>query len=372
MTVTDVRARVLRAPLTTPVRMAHGTMRERVTVLVEVVTDAGLTGVGESWVNFPAWAACERRATVEEGVRPLLLGQDPLDRATCWRTLTAALVPLGRQWGAPGPVMQALSAVDVALWDLAGQAVAQPISALLGAPTGRRVPCYASGVGPTRAVEEACRAVEAGFAGVKLKVGFGGAVDRRNVAEVRRAVGDDVTVLVDANQAWDVEQAVEMARFLADHGVGWLEEPVPTTEPALLAAVARQSPVPIAAGENIYGREGFQRFAEAGAFAVAQPDVTKTGGITEALAVAALLAPRGIALAPHFYGGAVGAAATLHFFAAAPGGWWVEWDIRPNPLRDALLANSWELAGGYVRVPDQGPGLGITIDPRALQAFAEA
>lgn len=371
MKITDVRCVTLGAPLDTPIRMAHGTMRERTTALVEIETDEGLTGIGESWTNFPSWAVIERRATIEHGVRPLLLGQDPLDRLGCWQKLVAALVPLGRQWGAVGPIMQALSGMDIALWDLAGKVYGRPVAELLGAPGRLRLPCYASGIGPTAAAAQARRAVEAGFTAVKLKLGFDPESDRRNVREVRQAVGSAVTLLADGNQAWDPERALEMARFLADHGIRWLEEPVPSTEPDLLAEVARRSPVPIAAGENVYGREAFRRFFAARALRIAQPDVTKTGGISEAKVIADMAGAWRIRVAPHFYGGAVGMAATLHFFAAVSDGLWIEWDTQPNPLRDALVTREWEVRDGHVRLPS-GPGLGIELDPAGLERFRVA
>lgn len=368
MKIVDVRCVVLLAPLESPIRLAHGTLHTRRAVLVEVETDAGVIGVGETWTNFPPWAVHERRATLEEGVRPVLLGQDPLDRPGCWQKLATTLLPMGRQWGAIGPIMQAISGVDIALWDLAGKLQGRPVAELLGAPGRDRLPCYASGIGPTDAAAHARRAVEAGFQAVKLKVGFDPETDRCNVVEVRKAIGSEIALLVDANQAWDVERAVEMAHFLADHDVRWLEEPVPATELELLAEVARRSPVPIAAGENVYGREAFGRLFEARAVGIAQPDVTKTGGISEAGAIGGMASAWQVPVAPHFYGGAVGAAATLHFFAAVPGGLSVEWDINPNPLREAVVQGGWELREGHVRLPP-GPGLGVELDPVALARF---
>lgn len=188
---------------------------------------------------------------------------------------------------------------------------------------------------------------------------------------VRQAVGSEVIVLADGNQAWGPERALVMARFLADHDVRWLEEPVPSTEPELLAQVARRSPVPIAAGENVYGREAFRRFFAARALRIAQPDVTKTGGISEAKVIADMAGAWRIRVAPHFYGGAVGMAATLHFFAAVSDGLWIEWDTQPNPLRDALITREWEVRDGHVRLPS-GPGLGIELDPAGLERFRVA
>jgi L-alanine-DL-glutamate epimerase-like enolase superfamily enzyme len=369
--IADIRARVLSAPLREPIRMAHGVLRERTTVLIEVVEASGARGWGESWVNFPPWAWRERVATVEEGIRPLLLGADPRDRDGLWRRMHDALLPMARQWGAVGPVMQAISGVDIALWDLAGQAAGRPVSGLLGGPVGARLPCYASGLGPAAAVEKAERAVAAGFRALKLKVGFDWESDRRNIADVRRAVGANIAVMVDANQAWTVDETLQRGAFLADHDVRWLEEPVPAADEHELIRVRGKIPVALAAGENVYGRRGFARMIEAGALDIAQPDVCKTGGISEMRAICALLEAQGIGWAPHYYGGALGMAATLQCFAALPGGLSVEWDWNENPMRDGLLRQGFDVAGGTVALPE-GPGLGVEPDPAALERWRVA
>lgn len=368
MKIVDIRPHVLSAPLKEPIRMAHGTMRERTIVLVEVVEASGAGGWGESWVNFPPWAWRERVATLEEGLRPLLLGADPADREGLWRRIHDALIPMARQWGAIGPVMQAISGVDIALWDLAGRLVGRPVSALLGGPSGVRLPCYASGLGPGGAVEKAERAVAAGFSALKLKIGFDWEADRRNIAEVRKCVGPDIALMVDANQAWTVEETLERGRFLADHDLRWLEEPVPSADEHELARVRGKIPVAVAAGENLYGRRGFSRVLEAHALDIAQPDVCKTGGISEMLAICGLVSEHGLGWAPHYYGGALGMAATLQCFAAFPGGLSVEWDWNESPLRDLLLREAFDVSGGTVALPT-GPGLGVELDPAAFERW---
>jgi L-alanine-DL-glutamate epimerase-like enolase superfamily enzyme len=277
--------------------------------------------------------------------------------------------------------MQAISGVDIALWDLAGQLEGRGIAALLdprtafrgatsgtAAGTAARLPVYASGIGPDAAVAKAERAVAAGFRAIKLKVGFDAAADRRNVASVRDAVGADVAVMIDVNQAWTIEQTLAEGPFLAAHDVRWVEEPVPSADEHELRQVAGKLGVPVAAGENVYGAPAFARLFDAGAVDIAQPDVCKTGGITAMARIAALARERGVPWAPHFYGGVVGAAATLQCFAAMPGGLIVEWDANPNALRDELLVDGFDVRDGTVAVP-AGPGLGVEVDRRALDRF---
>ncbi|HXG15201.1 MAG TPA: mandelate racemase/muconate lactonizing enzyme family protein [Calidithermus sp.] len=371
MRIVALRVHVLLAPLAEPIRMAHGTLQRRPTVLVEVEEAGGVVGWGESWVNFPPWAWRERVATLEDGIRPLLLGADARDVDGLRARVEAALLPMARQWGAVGPLMQALSGVDIALWDLRGRLEGCPVSALLGGPQPARLPAYASGLGPGQTVEKAERAVAAGFRALKLKVGFDVEADLAAVAAVRAAVGPEVAVMVDANQAWTPEQALAIGPRLAAHGVRWLEEPVVSTDEHELARVTGKVGLPVAAGENVYGRRGFARLLEARAADVVQPDVAKTGGLTELRAIVGLAAEHGRPWAPHYYGGAVGAAATLHGFAACPGGLMVEWDWNENPLRDDLLVDGFDVRDGSVAVP-AGPGLGIEVDRRRLARFEVA
>jgi L-alanine-DL-glutamate epimerase-like enolase superfamily enzyme len=369
--IAAVHVHVLSAALAEPIRMAHGTMRARTTVLVEIEESGGVSGWGESWVNFPPWAWRERVATLEEGVRPVLLGADPLDRPALWQRLHDALVPMARQWGAIGPAMQAISGVDIALWDLAGRLAGRPVSTLLGGPASARLPAYASGLGPARAVDKAEDALRAGFRALKLKIGFGDDADLASVAAVRRAVGPDVLVMVDANQAWTAERTLALGPRLAAHDVRWLEEPVLSADEHDLARVVGKAGLPIAAGENVYGRRGFARLLDAGAADILQPDVAKTGGISEMREIVALIGERQLPWAPHYYGGALGAAATLHCFAALPGGLMVEWDWNDNPLRDTLLVDGFDVRDGTVALPDR-PGLGVEVDRRRLARFTVA
>jgi len=360
--ITDVRPIPLRAPLERPVRMALGEMRWRNGVLVEVETTAGVTGLGESWVNFPAWAPAERLATITQGIRPLLLDEPVDDPRRLHHKLVGVLHRLALQWGAVGPIYQAISGVDIALWDLAGKLAGVPVWQLLGASRQDSVPAYASGLGPEDPDEQAERAVASGFGAVKLKVGFGRAVDERNLAAVREAIGE-VPLFTDANQGWTREDVRQMAPLLVAAGARWLEEPLTVDDPDWddLASVVN---LPVAGGENLYSQRDFARWG-AGRLQVLQPDVCKCGGITAAHAILSRAAPDHL-LAPHYFGGAIGLAATVHLFAALPEGRraLVEYDVNPNPLREALLEEPLLLAG-RLRVPDR-PGLGITVNRRVL------
>lgn len=369
--ITDARLRVLRAPAADGIAMSFAPLRHRSIVLVELDTEDGHTGYGESWINYPPWAASERVATLREGVFPLLIGQDAERISALHRRMCTHLEPLGRQWGAPGPVLQAVSAADTALWDLAGRAAGRAMSRLAGGRVRDRIPVYASSLGPDGVPDQARRCVADGHTAVKVKLGFGRADDERILAEARDALGAGTTLYADANQAWDVAEAVAMEPLLHAYDVAWIEEPLRGNVLAELEELHSRTGLRIATGENIYGTRGFRAFAASPAIAVLQPDVAKTGGITAALAICELADAYGKPVLPHLYGGAVAFAATLQVAALAHPVAGVEYDIRDNPLRDPLLIDPPIPGQGVIDLPD-APGLGIPVDAAAVAAATES
>ncbi|MER5455625.1 mandelate racemase/muconate lactonizing enzyme family protein [Micromonospora sp. NPDC002389] len=368
--VAAVRCRVLRARPDEKIAMSFAPLTHRVMILVEVELADGSVGVGETWANYPSWAWRERIATIREGVAPLLVGRRFTDTAEAHRTLLRRLRPLGRQWGAPGPIHQAVSGVDLALWDLAARHAGVSLTRLLAdhpePPT--EVPVYGSSLGPTGVVETAERCAALGLTAVKVKVGFGAETDLANVRVARRVLGDDAQVFADANQAWSLDEALDVTPALADLGVAWLEEPLAGDRPEQLAELTRRTGMPLATGENLYGAAAFTPYLRDDAVRIVQPDLSKVGGITEFLAVRTAATATGHTVNPHLYNGAVATAATVCAAAASRATRLVEWDIRSNPLRaaaDALLTDH-----GTVRVPDQ-PGLGIDLDPDQLDRYEE-
>lgn len=361
MRIARVTFRALRAPASDGVAMSFAPLRQRSAALVTVETADGLTGTGESWVNHPPWALAERQETIRQGLAPLLVGQDARDPRAIHARLLGELLPLARQWGAPGPIWQAISGADIALWDLLGRAAGQPAHVLLGgARVQERVPAYASSLGPEAVGEQAAACRQAGFRTVKLRVGFGRGTDLANLRAAREAVGDTVTLFVDANQAWDLDEAIGMAPELHRHGVAIVEEPIAGDRLEQLEEFHRRTGLVVATGENIYGARALAPYLDSAAVAIAQPDVSKTGGLTEAFEVCRLSAGTGTAIWPHMYGGAVGFAATLQLAACAPEVEQVEYDVRANPLRDPLLADPPIPADGVIGLP-AGPGLGVEL-----------
>ncbi|NYI67099.1 mandelate racemase/muconate lactonizing enzyme family protein [Spelaeicoccus albus] len=335
--------------------MSFSALTARRVCVVEVEAD-GLTGIGESWINYPNWAAEERVATVLQGAAPIVLGSDVSDPSVVQERLIAQLRGLGRQWGAPGPIWQAISGIDLALWDLAAKRAGLPAHELLDGDTNRTsLPAYASGVGPTD-VQALCElAMERGLRAVKAKVGFGRDADENTLKTIRSVCGMTTRIFADANQAWTLDEAIELTRLMSDYGVEWLEEPIDGNRLNELEALYAATGMPLAAGENNYGEDQFVGLVKSPAIHHIQPDPAKSGGLTMAQ-TAATAARNSTNVSPHWYGAAIGLAAAVHLGAANTSVDWIELDVRNNPLRSDLPAHGWVLNDGAITVP-QTPGL---------------
>lgn len=373
MKITDVIPIVLSYPLETQVKTSFGRMRRRTNLLVQIETDAGISGIGESWTNFPHWGFEERRATILKGVRPLLLGEDPRAIAFLWEKLHRALMHggAGLQWGAKGPLMQAISGIDIALWDILGKSLGTPVYRLLGGSGNVKIPAYASGLGPEGFEPYVEESLRKGYCAFKLKVGFGRDTDLKNLQTMRELIGSERSLMVDANQAWrTAAEALEHLNAYREFGLALIEEPVPADRHAELRKIREQRIAPVAGGENVYGREGFRQTLGAEALDVVQPDLTKTGGISEARIICQMAWAWEIPYAPHMFGTAVGLTASLHLMAATPNGLFMEVDATPNPLMTRLLKKSiFELRTGGFVISGEGPGLGIEIDTEVLKEY---
>ena len=348
-----VVVRVLEAAVDEPVRMSFSSLTSRRMCLIEVHA-GGHVGIGESWINYPTWAPAERVATILEGVAPLILGTDVGDPPEVLDRMRAALDGVARQWGARGPVWQAMSGIDLALWDLRGRIEQTPVGELLGSARGA-APVYASGIGPTQVEELCAKAVAMGITAVKAKVGFGDDIDRATIAAIR-STAPHLRVFADANCAWSYDEAVRQARILFDEGVEWLEEPFENPDEASFGRLYEMTGMPLAAGENAYGILELENLAATPGMLCVQPDPAKSGGITTAARLASqMTAP--VLMSPHWYAGAIGLRACLALVTAFKQSGWIELDVRSNALRDGLVAEGFPLdSDGRMRA-SQVPGL---------------
>ena len=276
------------------------------------------------------------------------------------------------RYGRRGAAIHAISGIDLALWDLRGKALGQPVYALWGGGAPSAIRAYASylfGDTPDETMRLAREARGLGLTAVKFGWGpFGqdAQLDRDHVEAARRGVGDDCELMVDAGCKWDVATALERARLLQPFGLRWLEEPLSQDDLKGYAQLCSQSPVPIAAGEGETTRYGFEDLIERGVH-VLQPDVAICGGLTVCREVSRMCRAAGRQAVPHCFSTGVNLAASLHWMAAC-GGDLVEYCLRPSPLLRKLVSNLPPLVGGRVSVPS-GPGLGIELDEAVIEQF---
>lgn len=372
ITIAAIEARVFRVPIANPVQTSFGTMHSRPAVLVRATDEQGAEGWGEVWCNFPSVGAEHRARFIRETIAPMLQGQSFTSPEQIWRSAERALEVLAIQSGEPGPAAQCLAGIDMALWDLAAKAHAQPLYRHLGATdVVKRLPVYASGLNPDQPEQLAAAKKAEGHRAFKLKVGFGRERDLANLAALRETLGEDVTLMVDANQAWDIEAATAMSLVIAPFRPMWLEEPMRADAPAdAWQRLAAASPIPLAAGENMRGDQ-FDAAIRADSLKILQPDVGKWGGFSGCVSVGRSALAAGKRLCPHWLGGGLGLVASLHLLAAVGGDGLVEVDSNPNPLRE-LMANPFPaLANGQMDMP-QSPGLGVVPDLVALRPFEVA
>ncbi len=358
---------VLRVPISVPVQTSFGIMHDRPAVLVRMEDKEGAVGWGEIWCNFPAVGAEHRARLLESALAPILLRQAWTRPEQAFAAMTESLRVLAIQTGEPGPIAQAIAGADIALWDLLGRRLGQPLWKLLGG--SREIGTYASGLSPTEPEKLAAQKLAEGYRAFKLKIGFGLERDLANLRALRQLLGDATPLMVDANQAWSLDEALEMSAQLVDFKLGWLEEPIAADHSlADWKTLAARSPLPLAGGENMRGQAEFAAAIESGAFGVIQPDLGKWGGFSACVAVGRSALQAGRMFCPHWLGGGVGLVASMHLKAAVGGAGYVEVDSNPNPLRDVLATPMPQVREGKISLSD-APGLGVDPDFGAVKEY---
>ena len=373
MKIADVRTYVLEAALTEPFAYSQAWYERRGAMLVEVVGEDGTSGWGE------AFGPARLTAAIVQHYRPLLIGADALATEATWQALYNML----RDHGQKGLPVEALSAVDIALWDLKGRHLGLPIHRLMGGPLRTRVEAYATGFYRKRGgdpldylVAEARERVAQGFSGIKLKLGFGLDDDVTLCHAVRRAVGGGTAIMVDANHAYDATAAIRLGGAIEELDIAWFEEPVPPEDLDGYLQVKSALRIPIAGGEAEFTRWGFRDLVQRRAVDILQPDVCAAGGLSECKKIADLASAFGMRVNPHVWGTGIGLAASLQWLAVLPHNPpglhpvepLLEFDCSEHPIRMAVLQAPIVQRDGWVEVPT-GPGLGVEVDRAALERF---
>lgn len=376
MRIRDIHVHLLEAKLGKAFSYSRAWYDTRMALLVEIVTDDGVVGWGE------AYGPQRMLYGVIGALKPLLVGADPLRTDFIWQEIYAKY----RDHGQKGLLIQALSAVDIALWDIKGKILKQPIHRLMGGPLRSEIVAYATGLYRLREgdpaqylVEEARGYAEEGFSAMKLKVGFDVEEDVRMVRAVSEAIGPKRRLMIDANHAYDSVAAIRLARKIEHLDIGWFEEPVPPEDIDGYKRVRAAQSIPVAGGECEFTRFGFRELLVRGAVDIVQPDTCAAGGLSECKKIADMAHAFGVRYNPHVWGTGIAIAASLHLLAVLPDNPlslnpiqpMLEFDQTEHPIRMAVLTEPITHKQGVVAVP-QGPGLGIEIDRAALDRFRAA
>ncbi len=374
MKITEIHAYPIEAALKQNFGFSQWEYSRRSTMLVEISTDAGIAGWGEAYGPAKPCASA-----VSDFFAPALIGRDPRDTESLWHWMFARSIDYGQK----GLLLAAISALDIACWDIKARAAGLPLYRLLGAAETAAVPCYATGFyfGGDEPLErkferEAKQYLERGFRAAKMKVGLGVERDAELVAAVRHALGPKMRLMIDANHAYDPATAIALARKVARHDIFWFEEPVSPLDIDGYLEVKRNTTISLAGGECEYTRFGFEPLLRRRAVDFAQPDLCACGGVSEGLKIAALASIYNVHVTPHAWGSAIGQAAALHFYAARPRhpgsltaeDKMIECDQTENPFRTEIVQTPIPFEGGEWRLP-QSPGLGVEIDKVALMKF---
>ncbi|MEI7779262.1 MAG: mandelate racemase/muconate lactonizing enzyme family protein [Actinomycetes bacterium] len=389
MRITDVKTHVLLDPGFD----IGATSSAQDTVVVEIETDEGLVGIGETDLNAWVAKACIEAPgthTMDRGLRQQLIGRDPTDPRAIWDDLYVGTAMTGRR----GAVINAIGAIDIALWDLAGKAAGVPTWKLLGEQAREELTPYASLQPEVTSIDAyiesmtswATTARDLGFKAAKLEATFSGPYAHKGldgpdewvidvVRSVREAAGPDMILMVDVQYAFDsVERALRAANALAEFDIFFLETPLWVDDLAGYAELAKRSPVRIAQGEWLTTRHEFAALFAVGGVQVAQPDVGRVGGLTEALRVTKMAADDGLLIVPHAWKTGISVAVAAHlamvtphmpFFEFLPG------ELCESRLRKELVIDELVYRDGHLGIPER-PGLGFELNRDALAEFVEA
>lgn len=343
-------------------------------LVVKVHTDAGVVGLGEA-AGPPSIIQAIIHAPLSHrhcwGLASLVLGEDPLEIRRLWERMYRGSQFYGRR----GAAVIAMSAIDIALWDIMGKTVGRPVVELLGGAQHKTVPVYASTLmphTPQAAAAEAGRWAQHGFRAIKFGwEGFATATDGgvELVRAIRKEIGGSLDIMLDVGFVWDRSSAVRWARDLQEFRPSWIEEPFWPDDLKSYAHLADCVDTPIAAGENCTGRHEFRDLIDRGHIDIVQPDVSRTGGLTEALRVVALAEDAGVLAVPHVWSTGILQAASLHLMAAVRTAQLVEFCVWDSPLNtDLVRPRSWIESDGTVQIPHR-PGLGVELVEDVVEKF---
>jgi D-galactarolactone cycloisomerase len=377
--VTKIAVHVIKCDLDIPFAFSQGWVKKRSATLVEIKTNEGITGWGEAFcqgLEPPEISA----AVIENSLSELIIDQNPLDIELLWHKMYNQT----RDFGRKGSVVAAISAIDIALWDISGKYYEKPIYQLLGGSFRKKIKPYATGFyrlngqgEVSRLAEEAIQHYENGFDHMKVKLGFGIDDDVKCMEGIRKILENKkTTLMIDTNHAYGLTEALQLGEALKDYNLRWYEEPVIPEDIKGYAELKSKLKIPIAGGENEHTLYGFRNLFENNCLNIAQPDIGSCGGITATKHISVLAQSFGIEVNPHVWGSAVAQSASLHVLASLPIAHHslfprepiLEYDQSSHPFRKELLKEPIYLENGYVNVSDK-PGLGIEVNFEIVKKY---
>lgn len=373
MIIKKIEPKIVSQQLKEPFHFSQWEYQTRTICLVKITTDDGSYGWGEGY--GPA-------NLVKAGIdffAPFIMEMNALDHEVVWQQMYLRSLDYARR----GVLLAALSAIDIALWDIKGKHFELPVSSLLGGKKSEFIKPYATGLyfsnggdQKEKLVQEAITYKEQGFYGIKMKVGLGIAKDTEYVTAIRNAIGEDVELMIDSNHAYSLKEALQLCDRLKDMNISWFEEPVSPEHYTDYRQLRERTNMPISGGECEYLRYGFLQLFQNQSVDIAQPDICAAGGITEVKRIAAMANTFGVELIPHSWGTGVALHAALHLISnldSIPGRMyepvpWMELDRTENALRDVLTEPLLVPHDGLLKVPEY-PGLGVDINEEVLSEF---
>ena len=347
-------------------------MQRRICV-VKVTTDTGVAGWGEGYGPADVIAA---GVTYLESI---IINQDPLQNESRWFDMYRKSLDYARK----GVLVASISAIDIALWDIKGKVLGLPVSTLLGGRYRNEVMPYATGLYFSKEgnqeeliIKEALSYVELGFKAIKMKVGHSLKEDVKYVRAIRKAIGDDIKLMVDSNHAYSLREAVELSRLIEPFNISWFEEPVSPEFYGQYRELRDKTSIPIAGGECEYLRYGHHQLLKEGSVDILQIDICSAGGLTEAKRIGTLASTYGVEIVPHTWGTGIAFHAALHFIGnlePIPGrlfnpAMYIEYDRTENGIREMLTIPKIEMIDGQIIIPES-PGLGIHVNEDAIEHY---
>ena len=386
MKIKEIKSHILQYDLKEELGYSQQYYQKRTAHLVEIRTDEGLVGWGECF--GPGNVAIANKCIVEKVIQPMILEFDPMNREVIWQKVYNLL----RDHGQKGMPIQALSGIDIALWDIAGKVTNMSISRLIGGRFRESIPVYGYGMMlrredvdslADRFYEEAQAIKSMGFVATKMKVGLGPEKDIRLAGAVRKGIGDGFPFMVDANHCYTSSDALYVGRALEEMNAFWFEEPVPPEDLEGYLELKSVLDIKIAGGEAEFTRWGWRNILQKRCVDLAQPEVCALGGISEYLKVLAMAHAHFVPVVNHVWGSAIAVATNLQLLAAMPplpGGIHpidplLEFDTTDNKFRDELIIEPLKIQqqvsanGGFVSIPDN-PGIGVEPDPEFIRKFS--